>query len=157
MRVLVAPLLAYTIDDCCYEIAELLSFVLKVLDFCVVSHNFRIKEFIVKEDVLRSVLVLLKSKHKFLVLEALKLMRRIIGVRDDYYYRYIMCGDLFDPVVDAFQRNNGRYNLVDSVKDIKSLRVHLMLKFGDVFDKVEYVQTFRKMKIQHQNRFKIFF
>uniref|UniRef100_T1IP34 Serine/threonine-protein phosphatase 4 regulatory subunit 3-like central domain-containing protein n=1 Tax=Strigamia maritima TaxID=126957 RepID=T1IP34_STRMM len=163
VHVLIAPLLAYTIDDC-YEVVELLSVVLKVLDFCVVSHNFRITRFIVKEDLLRSVLLLLKSKHKFLVLEALKLMRRIIGVQDDDYYRYIMRGNLFHPVVDAFERNNGRYNLLDSaiiemfefirVKNIKSLRVHLMLKFGKVFDKVQYVQTFEKMKIHQQNRFK---
>ena len=41
-------------------------------------------------------------------------MRKIIGLRDDFYNRHIVNSNLFAPVVDAFVRNNGRYNLLDS-------------------------------------------
>lgn len=41
-------------------------------------------------------------------------MRKIIGLRDDFYNRHIINSNLFAPVVDAFVRNNGRYNLLDS-------------------------------------------
>lgn len=41
-------------------------------------------------------------------------MRKIIALKDEFYNRYIVKGDLFLPVIDAFIRNNGRYNLLDS-------------------------------------------
>lgn len=41
-------------------------------------------------------------------------MRRIISLKDEFYSRYIIKGNLFKPVVDAFMNNNGRYNLLDS-------------------------------------------
>ncbi len=41
-------------------------------------------------------------------------MRKIIGLKDEFYYRYIIKGNLFKPVVDIFLNNNGRYNLLDS-------------------------------------------
>mgnify|MGYP000947884072 CR=1 FL=1 len=41
-------------------------------------------------------------------------MRKIIGLKDEFYYRYIIKGNLFKPVIDAFLNNNGRYNLLDS-------------------------------------------
>ena len=41
-------------------------------------------------------------------------MRKIIALKDDFYNRYIIKGNLFAPVIDAFISNNGRYNLLDS-------------------------------------------
>ncbi len=41
-------------------------------------------------------------------------MRKIIALKDEFYNRYIIKGNLFVPVVDAFVYNNGRYNLLDS-------------------------------------------
>lgn len=41
-------------------------------------------------------------------------MRKIIGLKDEFYYRYIIKGNLFKPVIDSFLSNNGRYNLLDS-------------------------------------------
>jgi hypothetical protein len=48
------------------------------------------------------------------VLGALRFMRKLIALKDDLYNRYIIKGNLFAPVIDAFIRNNGRYNLLDS-------------------------------------------
>lgn len=56
----------------------------------------------------------MKSTHTFLVLCALRFMRKIIALKDEFYNRYITKGNLFAPVIDAFIRNNGRYNLLDS-------------------------------------------
>lgn len=41
-------------------------------------------------------------------------MRKMIALKDEFYNRYITKGNLFAPVIDAFLRNNGRYNLLDS-------------------------------------------
>ncbi|MCL4133163.1 UNVERIFIED_CONTAM: hypothetical protein GTU68_012344, partial [Idotea baltica] len=169
MHALVAPLLSNTVgnevgrED--YQTAQLLALILELLAFCVEHHTYHIKNYIVQRDLLNRILVLMKSKHTFLVLSALRFMRKIIGLKDDFYNRHIVNSNLFAPVVDAFVRNNGRYNLLDSaiiemfeyirVEDIKTLYVNIVEKFGSVLSKVEYVQTFNSLRIrydQHQDR-----
>ena len=41
-------------------------------------------------------------------------MRKIIALKDEFYNRYIIKGNLFAPVIDALISNDGRYNLLDS-------------------------------------------
>lgn len=53
-------------------------------------------------------------KNKFDITGALRFMRKIVALKDEFYNRYIIKGNLFAPVVDAFLRNNSRYNLLDS-------------------------------------------
>lgn len=47
-------------------------------------------------------------------LGALRFMRRIIGLKDEFYNRYIMRNFLFEPVIKAFLNNGSRYNLMNS-------------------------------------------
>ncbi|KAB7496413.1 Serine/threonine-protein phosphatase 4 regulatory subunit 3 [Armadillidium nasatum] len=169
MHSLVAPLLSNTVgnevgrED--YQTAQLLALILELLAFCVEHHTYHIKNYIVQRDLLNRILVLMKSKHTFLVLSALRFMRKIVGLKDDFYNRHIVNSNLFAPVVDAFVRNNGRYNLLDSailemfeyirVEDIKTLYLNIVEKFGSILSKVEYVQTFSALCMryeQHQER-----
>lgn len=41
-------------------------------------------------------------------------MRKIVGLKDEFYNRYIMRNFLFEPVVKAFLNNGSRYNLINS-------------------------------------------
>ncbi|CAL1546883.1 unnamed protein product [Lymnaea stagnalis] len=72
MHVLTAPLFANTADNKPsrddYQSAQLLGLILELLTFCVEHHTYHIKNYIITKDVLRRVLVLLKSRHAFLVL-----------------------------------------------------------------------------------------
>lgn len=52
--------------------------------------------------------------YLFCVLGALRFMRRIIGLKDEYYNRYIIKGNLFEPVINALLDNGTRYNLLNS-------------------------------------------
>ena len=45
---------------------------------------------------------------------ALRFMRKIIGLKEDFYNTYIVKGYLFKPVVEAFKVNGNRYNLLNS-------------------------------------------
>lgn len=112
------PLLANTVndkperEDSCS--VQLLSLILELLTFCVEHHTYHIKNYILHKDLLRRILVLMKSRHTFLVLGALRFMRKIVGLKDEFYNRYIIKGNLFAPVIDALVKNNGRYNMMDS-------------------------------------------
>ncbi|XP_071833299.1 serine/threonine-protein phosphatase 4 regulatory subunit 3A-like isoform X2 [Apostichopus japonicus] len=164
MHSLTAPLLANTTEDKPskddYQTAQLLSLIIELLTFCVEHHTYHVKNYIINKDILKRVLVLLKSSHQFLVLGALRFMRRIIGMRDDFYNRYIIKGNLFQPVVSALKSNATKYNLLNSalleffefirIEDIKLVVCHLGDTFDNEFDKVDYVNTFRGLKQKYE-------
>ena len=54
------------VDD--YQTAQLLSLILELLTFCIEHHTYHIKNYVLNKDLLRRVLVLLKSEHAFLAL-----------------------------------------------------------------------------------------
>nr|DBA27032.1 TPA: hypothetical protein GDO54_011214 [Pyxicephalus adspersus] len=178
MQVLTAPLLANTSEDkpdkgdaavtsksntICpdnYQTAQLLALILELLTFCVEHHTYHIKNYIMNKDLLRRVLILMNSKHTFLALCALRFMRRIIGLKDEFYNRYIIKGNLFEPVINALLDNGTRYNLLNSaiielfefirVEDIKSLTAHIVENFYKALESIEYVQTFKGLKTKYE-------
>ncbi|KAK5908714.1 hypothetical protein CgunFtcFv8_016747 [Champsocephalus gunnari] len=178
MHVLTAPLLANTAHDkiskdlqegstkinpVCpdnFQTAQLLALILELLTFCVEHHTYHIKTYIMNKDLLRRVLVLMNSKHTFLALCALRFMRRIIGLKDEYYNRYIIKGNLFEPVINALLDNGTRYNLLNSatielfefikVEDVKSLIAHIVDNFYKALESIEYVQTFKGLKGRYE-------
>ncbi|NXW44312.1 P4R3B phosphatase, partial [Nyctiprogne leucopyga] len=143
-----------------YQTAQLLALILELLTFCVEHHTYHIKNYIMNKDLLRRVLVLMNSKHTFLALCALRFMRRIIGLKDEFYNRYITKGNLFEPVINALLDNGTRYNLLNSavielfefirVEDIKSLIAHIVENFYNALESIEYVQTFKGLKTKYE-------
>jgi len=45
---------------------------------------------------------------------ALRLLRKCVGLKDEFYYRHITRLDLFRPVVETFVANSHKYNLLNS-------------------------------------------
>lgn len=58
--------IVYFSDD--YVNNVTLGHILELLTFCVEHHTYHIKNYVISKDLLRRVLVLMKSQHKFLVL-----------------------------------------------------------------------------------------
>ncbi|NWW68905.1 P4R3B phosphatase, partial [Ifrita kowaldi] len=170
IHVLTAPLLADTSEEWYeiginflvdnYQTAEILALVLELLSFCVERHKYHMKIYVINKDLLRRTLVLMKSKHKFLALCALRFMRRIIGLKDELYNRYITLGNLFEPVVNAVLDNRNRCNLLKSalmelfefirVEDIQFLIAHIVENFSDALESVKYFHTFQGLKTKHE-------
>ncbi|XP_053793216.1 serine/threonine-protein phosphatase 4 regulatory subunit 3B-like isoform X1 [Vidua chalybeata] len=164
IHVLTAPLLAdtseewYKIDN--YQTAEILASVLELLSFCVEQHKYHMKIFIIKKDLLRRTLVLMKSKHKFLALCALRFMRRIIGLKDELYNHYITLGNLFEPVVNTVLDNRNKCNLLKSAslelfefirkEDIQFLIAHIVENFSDALESVKSIHTFQGLKTKYE-------
>uniref|UniRef100_A0A5F8A6G4 Protein phosphatase 4 regulatory subunit 3B n=1 Tax=Macaca mulatta TaxID=9544 RepID=A0A5F8A6G4_MACMU len=96
----------------------------------------------------------------YVLLGALRFMRRIIGLKDEFYNRYITKGNLFEPVINALLDNGTRYNLLNSavielfefirVEDIKSLTAHIVENFYKALESIEYVQTFKGLKTKYE-------
>ncbi|XP_077443578.1 serine/threonine-protein phosphatase 4 regulatory subunit 3 isoform X5 [Stigmatopora argus] len=166
MHVLSAPLLANTTEETPskddFQTSQLLALILELLTFCVEQHTYHIKNYIINKDILRRVLVLTASQHAFLALCALRFMRRLIGLKDEFYNRYIMRNFLFEPVVKAFLKNGSRYNLMNSaiiemfeyvrVEDVKSLTAHIVENYWKSLEDVDYVQTFKGLKLRYEQQ-----
>ena len=48
------------------------------------------------------------------MLAALRLLRKCVGLKDEFYNRHIVRLDLFRPVVDIFVATKHKYNLLNS-------------------------------------------
>lgn len=133
--------------------------IIDFLTFCVEHHTFHIKNYILHKDLLKRILVLLKSKHQFVALTALKFLRKTIGLKEDIYNRYIVKQNLLEPVVDALCSSASRYNILNSAiielfdfirtDDIKSLMVYVVENFNEKLDAITYVKTFRDLKTRY--------
>ncbi|GFN82821.1 serine/threonine-protein phosphatase 4 regulatory subunit 3, partial [Plakobranchus ocellatus] len=166
MHVLTAPLFANTADNKPsrddYQSAQLLGLILELLTFCVEHHTYHIKNYVISKNVLSRVLVLLKSRHSFLVLCALRFCRKIVGLKEEVYNKYIIKENLFRPIVDAFLANGDRYNLINSamielfefikVEDIKSLSTYIVEAFQKELDGIKYVKTFETLKLRYEQQ-----
>ncbi|GFS08100.1 serine/threonine-protein phosphatase 4 regulatory subunit 3 [Elysia marginata] len=134
----------------------------ELLTFCVEHHTYHIKNYVISKNVLNRVLVLLKSRHSFLVLCALRFCRKIVGLKEEVYNKYIIKENCFRPIVDAFLANGDRYNLINSamielfefikVEDIKSLSTHIVEAFQRELDGIKYVKTFETLKVRYEQQ-----
>ncbi|XP_073918966.1 serine/threonine-protein phosphatase 4 regulatory subunit 3B-like isoform X3 [Castor canadensis] len=143
-----------------YQTAQLLDLILELLTFCVEHHTHYIKNYILSKDLLRRVLMLMSSKHTILVCSVVRFVRKIIGLKDELYNCYIIKENLFETVVNTFLLNGTRYNMLNSaiidifeyirVENIKPLVAHIVEKFYKAFESIEYVQTFKGLKIKYE-------
>ena len=135
--------------------------IVDLLVFMAQHHGYRIKYYILRNNVLVKVLALTKRKEKFVVLAALKLLRACVGLKDEFYNRYLVKSDLFEPIVRSFRANGEKYNLLNSAilelvdfvrrENVRNLVAHLLEKFKDFIDTVEYCETFKLLKERHEN------
>lgn len=160
---LMAPLMAHTASDKISKDtstnAVLLSHILDLLSECIERHSYHIRNYIIDKNLLARVLVLMTSSHGHLVLSALRFCRRIIGLKDEFFNRYIIRNNLFAPVVRTFMANGQRYNLINSAiievfnfitqAKIKSLITYVVDNFMETLESVEYVDTFKCLKLAY--------
>ena len=112
--------------------AVLLGHVLDMLSLCVLKHPLHTRNYVIEKNLLGRVLVLLTSSHGHLslgnnciiiiiivnclmyILASLRFCRRIVGLKNEFYNRYIVRNNLFAPIIKAFIDNGQRYNLINS-------------------------------------------
>ena len=139
--------------------AMMLGSVLDLLCFCVYAHTYRIKYYILRNNVVEKILRMLRRREAPLVLGAIRFMRTCIGRRDEFYYRYLIKNDLFGEVVAVFSRNGKRYNVLNSAviemvnfiaaNGCTSLVRHLVERHWDALKEHDYVQTFANLKVKY--------
>jgi len=165
MHTLTAPIFAITGTDILtgkddYRRAAILDHIIELLTFCVIQHSHNMKHYLIGKDLLKRVLVLMQSRHKFLALAALRFCRKVIGLKDEFYNRYIIVGKLLKPIINAFKANGSRYNLLNSAiidlfefirtEDIKTLCTYIVENHIEELIDITYVGTFSALKLKYE-------
>lgn len=142
------------------ENSSLVASVLDVLSFAVENHTYHVKNYILSKEILQKVLLLMDPKYSFLALNALKFFRKIVGLKDEFYNRYIIKFDLMAFVIDAFVKNGLKHNMLNSavlellefikMEDIKTLIKYICEKHIQKLLTVEQCSTFKALRTKYE-------
>ncbi|XP_067942680.1 serine/threonine-protein phosphatase 4 regulatory subunit 3A-like isoform X2 [Watersipora subatra] len=161
MPVLITPFRAITKNPDSltgdYYTAQLLNLTVELLSFCSEHHSYQFRVHMIKHEILKKVLCLLKSKHMFLALCAIRFLRKLINLKDDTYNRHIVQGNHLKAVCDAFLANGEKYNLFNSAcielfeylktESIGMIATHFVeVHYNSGFQDITYVKTFQQLK-----------
>lgn len=136
-----------------------------LLAYCVRAHTYRMKFFVLRNNLVGRVLSLLKQPDKFLKLAALRFVRACVGAKDDFLNRHLVKKGHLSPVFALFAANGGRDNLLSSAvidlvefvrtENIKSLVEHIVGSFLPSFESVEYVTTFKSLVLRNEQNLEV--
>ncbi|KAJ7545388.1 hypothetical protein O6H91_09G117300 [Diphasiastrum complanatum] len=139
---------------------EILGHLCELICFCVKHHGFRIKYYVIRNNLVEKILRLTRRKEKYLVVAAVRFLRACVGLKHEFYYRYLVKHNLFEPVIQAFLANGSRYNLLNSAvleliefickANIRSLIMHLVESYSEKFAEIDYVGTFQQLKLRYE-------
>jgi len=131
-----------------------------LLIYCVQNHQYRIKYYVLRNHIVQHVLHLTERKEKYVVTAGIRFLRACVGLKDDFYNRYLIKSNAFAPVMKVFADNGDKYNLLNSAildlvdfirrENIRALIHHLVDEYESGFEKVYYVDTFRLLKLRYQ-------
>ena len=104
----------------CNHMVELLCHLTKM-------HQNRIRFHLLSGNLLQKIALLMKSRDTTLklgnlvmrssgltVLASIRFFRTIIGTKDEFYSRFLVKHDLLRPLMEAFEENGKKYNLLNS-------------------------------------------
>lgn len=83
-------------------------YLIDILVFCVKSHGFRVRQFLIQNKILHQLIKLLKTNKKAIVIAVIKFFRAVLNSNDDILIRYIHTnGFLIEISQLLFQKKNG--------------------------------------------------
>ena len=95
---------------------ERLVHVLELLTFAVPLHTYHIKNYLMspRRMLVAKVNKVIASPHMVLKLAALRLLRCIVGLKNEFYNRHLIKVGIFQPAVEGLVKNGPRNNLLFS-------------------------------------------
>ncbi|XP_010443616.1 PREDICTED: serine/threonine-protein phosphatase 4 regulatory subunit 3 isoform X1 [Camelina sativa] len=113
---------------------EVLLNICELLCFCIMQDASRTKCSFLQNNVTEKVLHLTRRKEKYLVVAAIRFVRTLLSVHDDYVQNYVVKNNMLKPIIDVFIANGNRYNLLNSavldlLEHIRKGNATLLLKY----------------------------
>lgn len=108
-------------------------------------HPIKMRSFLIAENLLSRMMILLKCRQSIIRLLPIRLMRNIVACKDDVLNRHVAKQNLLSEIMILFDQNGSRYNMVDSAilnlldfiyKSKQTILIkYLAEKFGDVLSR----------------------
>ncbi len=87
----------------------------ELLNFCITSHGFKIRQFLIQNKVIQKIYKALEIGEKSVIIAVLKLFKQIILAKDEFLVKYIVQNDLLDEIFTIFFKFCKKKNVISSV------------------------------------------
>eukprot|EP01094_Clydonella_sp_ATCC50884_P019710 TRINITY_DN3919_c0_g1_i5.p1 TRINITY_DN3919_c0_g1~~TRINITY_DN3919_c0_g1_i5.p1 ORF type:complete len:552 (-),score=155.81 TRINITY_DN3919_c0_g1_i5:1270-2925(-) len=142
--------------------AALQNAIVDILTFCVEKHSYRIKYYVLGNNILRKTMGLLQSPFRYVSLGVVRFLRAIVKKRDEFYIRHMDQYEILEPLLRTFKENGNRYNMLNSaIIDFFNVLLlqndHILIKatvekHWDYVKDVSYVNVFDAIKNKYEKR-----
>ncbi|KAK6067004.1 hypothetical protein SCUP234_11841 [Seiridium cupressi] len=132
--------------------ASMFTYLIEILCFFIRQHQHRSKYFVIDNNIVKRIEQLLKSPEKFTKLVAIRFLRQLIGIQDDFYIKQVTSNYVIGSILDVLIATMPRDNLLTSAcleffehikkESIKDLIKHTVENFREKLEKLAYVPLF---------------
>ena len=138
---------------------EMLLSLVDFMNFCIKSHGYRVKYFVLRNWVMEKVMRLAYRQEKHLALGAIRFLRNCIGTEDDFFLRYVQRNDLFQWIWRAFKAHGwSSNNMVTSAvlellrfitaRNLQNLVVYTVECFSNELEMLQQEPTVQKLRMR---------
>ncbi|KAI1660066.1 DUF625-domain-containing protein [Daldinia decipiens] len=135
--------------------ASIFTYLIEILCFFIRQHQHRSKFFVLNNDIVSRISQLLSCPEKFLKLIAIRFLRQLIGLQDEFYVKHVSEKKVIGPVLDVLIETMPRDNLLSSAcleffefvrkENVKDLVKHIVENYRDKVQRLTYMDLFRTL------------
>ncbi|KAI0890432.1 DUF625-domain-containing protein [Annulohypoxylon maeteangense] len=139
--------------------ASMFTYLIEILCFFIRQHQHRSKFFVLNNDIVVRISQLLGCPEKFLKLIAIRFLRQLISLQDEFYIRHVSEKKVIGPILDVLIKTMPRDNLLSSAcleffefirkENIKDLVKHIVENYREKVQALAYLDLFRTMLIRY--------
>ncbi|KAI1344975.1 DUF625-domain-containing protein [Xylariaceae sp. FL0016] len=139
--------------------ASAFTYLIEILCFFVRQHHHRSKFFVLNNNIVLRVAQLLHCPEKFLKLVAIRFLRQLVNLNDEFYMKQLTDKNVIGPILDVLVATMPRDNLLASAcleffefikrETIKELIKHVVENFRGKLQSLAYMDLFRTLIIKY--------
>ncbi|KAI1399093.1 DUF625-domain-containing protein [Hypoxylon fuscum] len=139
--------------------ASMFTYLIEILCFFIRQHQHRSKFFVLNNDIVLRISQLLTCPEKFLKLVAIRFIRQLIGLQDEFYVKHVLEKKVIGPILDVLVETMPRDNLLSSAcleffefirkENIKDLVKHIVENYREKVQALAYLELFRTLIIRY--------
>ncbi|KAI1105281.1 DUF625-domain-containing protein [Jackrogersella minutella] len=139
--------------------ASMFTYLIEILCFFIRQHQHRSKFFVLNNDIVLRISQLLKCPEKFLKLVAIRFLRQLISLQDEFYVKHVSEKRVVGPILDVLIETMPRDNLLSSAcleffefirkENIKELVKHIVENYRDRVQALDYLDLFKTLLLRY--------
>ncbi|KAI1498919.1 component of IIS longevity pathway SMK-1-domain-containing protein [Biscogniauxia marginata] len=139
--------------------ASMFTYLIEILCFFIRQHQHRSKFFVLNNNIVPRIAQLLHCPEKFLKLIAVRFLRQLIGLQDEFYVKHLSEKRVIGPILDVLIQTMPRDNLLSSAcleffefirrENIKELVKHIIENYREKIQSLAYMDLFRTFIVRY--------